>query len=185
MRIFYLIFLIPVFLGCAQSKYKDPEYVAYADQISTKICNELWQKEKLYLNGFGGSFLYNVEKIALHFRAERHADVSQARRLFVNAAERLLSEINQGEQIRPYLDHYPFTNRGLSFSINFVNADNKRVTDGSVAYVFVVKGTIYYDKYDAGSKQLLDLYEEPYEEALRIVRAEEVAQRETSDRLGD
>ena len=105
-----------------------------------------------------------------NWRGIKKVNVEEARILLITLTKELLDRINSDQQIRPYLDHYPFTEKGISLGLSFYDDQGKRVDNGYVAHLFVAKdGNICYDTYNHEE----DLYEEPYEEALRIVENEQ------------
>jgi len=70
--------------------------------------------------------------------------------------------------IRPYLHDYPFTWRNIELKISFYD-QNGRSIPGKLAYITTVNGIVYYLSYDKITEGLVDMHEEPYEEALRLV----------------
>lgn len=55
--------------------------------------------------------------------------------------------------------------------MNKQNLRNYAPTD-FVAAILLVKGNIFYAYYDQKKQELINFYNEPYEEALEVVRAE-------------
>lgn len=112
---------------------------------------------------------YDIEGIELGFMAYQRAIVEEARNLEVLVTEAFLQAINSHKKIRPYLREYPFPASRTNVTISFNKPDNRRYSDGSVAYMFHVKNTIFYSAKDPETGKYIDIHEEPYEEARRIV----------------
>lgn len=165
-----VILLVPLIFLFKPSRHKNPIYCKYANEITGPFSKYLRKNYDLYYYGGGGGFLENVRVIALHYRTVKHLSVDDARVLFINCVEELLKRINQDEKIRPYLEHYPFTEKGIEFSIAFYKNNKERVPSSFPAYVFLINEKIYYDYYDRETEMLKDLYSEPYQESLSIVK---------------
>ncbi|MBM3192256.1 MAG: hypothetical protein FJZ63_06385 [Chlamydiae bacterium] len=168
-------FAFILFFNLAQARHpEDPMYVEYADNITKKFCADVAKKHLIFYYGGGGGFLKNVERIFLDFSAVKNLNIEEARSLVLDCTEDLLQRINNDKKIKPYLEHYPFTEKGLRLSISFDTPDQKRVSSKYVAHVLATNGSIYYSSYDHKKQQLVDLYEEPYQEALKLANAPEI-----------
>lgn len=182
----------------ANEKKSSDEYLTYVDEISSAFKQDMKQKFGLHCYASGGRMPWDVEKIDLSFMSQRHATVEEARRLEVYGVEKLLSLINQHEKIRPYLREYPFKPDRVGLSISFQTKTGERPLDGSVAHVYATRNMIFYSKAEivmtkphphtdirdpnnpktemigGGPKvKLITIKEEPYEDALNIVKSEE------------
>jgi hypothetical protein len=158
-----------------EAKKDNVDYEVFVDDIVRSFAKEMKKESGLVCIGDGGRMPYNVETIAVKFIAYQKASIDEARALEVKSTERLLQMINKHEKIRPYLKEYPFVSNRINVSISFYKPDNEYFLDGSVAIVSQVKGIIYYDKVEPtttkkyATEELVDLYKEPYEEALKII----------------
>ena len=148
---------------------EDPIYCHYSHAITDKYCAEMAKNYKLYCYGYGGKFLKRVDQIDLSFNTVQNLNVAQARKLIIKCSEELLKRINADNDIKPYLSHYPFTEKGISLGVSFDQEDQKRVSSKFVAMVFTVDGNIYYSSYNHNKKKFQDVHEETYQEALKIV----------------
>jgi hypothetical protein len=144
-------------------------YIKYAKEIMNPFIEDCEKKYHLDCIGTGGRFANNVAKIEICFIAYRKGTIEEARTLEVNMTEKILTQINAHEKIRPFLDNYPFEPKNINISVAFRKEDNSRYADGSVAYVSLIKNKLFYDKEDPKTGQLVDIMEEPYEEALKTV----------------
>lgn len=137
----------------------------------------------------------DVENIDVLFISYQQSTIDDARRMEVNGIESLLQRINAHEKIRPYLREFPFKIDRVNLSISFRTETDDRPLDGSVAFIFLARNKIFYRSAEiqiadpfpfiymneknevvkeligGGPKEkLIPLLEEPYEEALKIVR---------------
>lgn len=198
-RVKLIIFLTMALLTSSSlysEESKPPEYLKYVDEIVADFAKEMKKKYKLHCYGDGGSMPTDVAEIDVLFISYSHSTVDEARKMEVNAVQELLKRINSHEKIRPYLREYPFSQDRVGVSISFRTETDSRPLDGSVAYVSIGKGKIFY--YSAEMKMtaatpltymneknevvkemipgtleenLIDLMNEPYEKALKIVKA--------------
>ena len=133
---------------------------------------ECEKKYQLDCIGTGGRFANNVAKIEICFIAYRKGSIEEARTLEVTMVEKILSEINSNEKIRSFLNDYPFQPKNIDISIAFHKEDNSRYTDKSVSFIFLSRDKLFYSSEDPNTGKLIDILEEPYEEALRIVKSQ-------------
>lgn len=145
-----------------------PEYLKYSGEATRTFSKEIEKELGIYCCGSGGSMPDDVEEIEVECFAYQHATIEQARDLLIKATEKLRSTINSHLKLRPFLREYPFTVPRTKVAISFVKKrTNESYTDGSVAYVFQVRNRIYYHAEDAKTHNFIDLFDEPYEEALK------------------
>jgi hypothetical protein len=186
------------FMGWFSFLYADQDdkaYLKYEDEIVEQFKKEMRKKYKLECWADGGSMPDKVRSIRVYFNFPERANIEQARKLEVTAIERLSELINSHEKIRPYLAEYPFTPERLHVMISFEdeNGDNRR--DGSVCMVLQARNKLTYctavmkkefwtgtvDARDPKNiikhpdrevwvERFEDIHEEPYEEALKIIK---------------
>ena len=189
---FITILLTRSILNSNETKY--PDYLKYVDEIVKDFSNEMENRYELHYCGDGGSMPTDVAEIEVLFISYRHSTVDEARTMEVKAIQELLQRINSHEKIRPYLREYPFNQDRVGVSISFRTKTDDRPLDGSVALVFLAKNKIFYktaemkmtaatpliytnEKNEIVKKiipgqleeALVDLMNEPYEEALKTV----------------
>jgi len=173
---------------------KSSEYLKFVNEISNSFAKEMENEYGLYCIGSGGSMPYDVEEIEVHFSASRTATIEETRKMEVCGIQKLLNKINAHEKIRPYLREYPFKADRVGVTISFGPSD-EYPHDGSVARVSLIKNKILYraaemrkemtapgaDCRDPNNiiefpprerivERLVPLFEEPYEDAVKIVR---------------
>ena len=153
-----------------------PVYIIYADKISSTLIKEMEEKYGLHCCGSGGQLATGVGALAVDFEIRKKVTIEEAREMIVTATERFLELINSDEKIRPYLKEYPFKPNRAEILLAFRNKDGKDFFDGTPVLVFQVNNKIFYrraipiDKNNPYASNLRNLYEEPYEKALEIVK---------------
>lgn len=157
--------LIIFFLFSECIIYASPKYIKLVDRVTAKYVKELKKEQKMFLCGYGGRLMTDVEQIDLSFEVKRQATIEEARILFVEIAENYLTRVNADTELRPYLRNYPFTIDNLELGLAFV--DHQLNFQLDLAYVMYCKrtGHIVYNKHEP-NKPLETIYEEPYSEAL-------------------
>ena len=168
----FIFFLISVFIGISMQakEYESPKYTEYTMEIVSAFAKQVKKEYGLDCGGYGGEMPYDVEKIIVKLCAFRRATIEEARILEVELTEKLTQAINAHEKIRPFLREYPFPTSRTQVGIAFYDRKGRRPIDGSVSYASQVKGRIYYGAEDPQNRSLLiDLSDEPYTEARKIV----------------
>jgi hypothetical protein len=131
------------------------------------------KKYNLALGGAGAAWPEKIESIILSYNSQKRTEIKEARRMLVEAIESLLELVNSNEKIRPELICHPFGPLNADVSIIFSDHWSNFLyhTEG-VAHIFIVKGILCYSSYNPEEGLLEELYKEPYEEALKIVRSQ-------------
>lgn len=163
-----ILYAILLILLCSMKK----KYIG--DQLMYKAIDEFSSSQKingLYLIGSGGSIPEDkIRKFDLDFESCEKLDIEHARKRFVNTVEQFLKKVNSNQIIRGELENYPITIRNVSMGISFKDNYGRRQAPPAIAYVFLGKENIFYCSYDFANRELKDVYEEPYVEALRKVQ---------------
>jgi len=169
----FIVFLF-LFLGSKVNVQKNDSenYEIYANQLVTSFAREMKKEFGLICIGEGGCMPHDVQKMSVEFISYQRATIEQARELEVRVTERFIEAINAHEKIRPFLREYPVQPFRAKVAICFEKKNNHSYEDGSVAYVFQVRNTIVYNKREPRPVGLVTLFEEPYDDALRIVQSE-------------
>lgn len=119
----------------------------------------------------GGAMIDDIQKINLGYITNKNLNLEQARLTYIERAEDLLAQVNSNEEIRPYLRNYPFQSKNIFLSIVFEKPNGDYVDPPNIAYIFnTTKGNVIYYIYDMQKEQIECIYEESYDEALRIYR---------------
>jgi len=191
------IFILIIFLVANLSaKEVDSSYLNYVDEIVGDFVGDMGSKYDLHCYGSGGRMPKDVEEVEVLFISYRKSTVEEAREMEVNAIQQLLKRINSHEKIRPYLREYPFKADRVDVTISFRTETDDYPLDGTVASVFLARNKIFYRAAEivvaeptpltymneknevvrefiggGPEEELIPLFEEPYEEALKIVQA--------------
>jgi hypothetical protein len=190
----FLVFTFFIGLSLNSKENKSPQYIKYVDEIVRDFVKDMEKKYKLHCYGSGGSMPNDVEKIDVLFISYQKSSLDDARKIEVAAIQELLQRINNHEKIRPYLREYPFDTNRIGVSISFRTKTDEYPLDGSVASIFLAQNKIFYraaemkmsdpitcTRLDRNNKptiriipgeleeELVPLFEETYEEALKIV----------------
>jgi hypothetical protein len=173
----------------------DKAYLKYEDEIVEQFKKEMRKKYKLECWADGGSMPEKVEEIRVCFDFQKKAGIDLARELVVKAVERLTELVNNHEKIRPYLAEYPFPQKRVEIMISFRDKNGNKRKDGSVCLVLQTRNKLTYctavmkkefwpgtvDARDPKNiikepdeiiwiERYEDIHEEPYEEALKIIK---------------
>jgi hypothetical protein len=168
----YVIYLLFFFFITACTHQSAENKEAY--RLMNSFAAKQEKKNKLQVFGIGGSWYDNILILDLDFIGYRHVDIPQTRLLIVTCAEEFLNQINSDEQIRPYLNHYPFTVEDIHLGILFNEKKTGRfVRPPNIAFVTLVSGNIIYTSDYDPLGPLTDMHKESYEEALGIVNGEQ------------
>ncbi len=154
--------------------------VKLEQSIALKSVNEIYTncakwahaKYKLQPYNVGASMVDDVEEVTVEFTFIGKVTIDQAREMFIECNEKLTQMVNEHEKIRPYLRDFPFSKKRIKIIIQFCDKNGVINTDGSTALVFIGKDDNVLYRSDAPySQHFSDLFREPYEEALKIVRS--------------
>jgi hypothetical protein len=161
--------IVTLLFGCSFPKEKISPDVKLAREITVHTAKKLKEQKHLYLIGTGGQMMDDIEMLMMGFYFYDVVDIENARQLLVYSVEQYLSAINTNEEIRPYLYNYPFRTENVEIVIYFRNPNGSNVPSDKITIAAAKRGKIIYyidcpEKYN-----LKTLYEETYEEALKLV----------------
>ena len=155
--------------GCSAFGHQSPLYVKLAKQITATTAERLEKQKKLHLVGTGGEMMDDIQMMAMSFYFYSIVDADVARNLLITSVEEYLSVINTNEKIKPYLHNYPFTAKNVEVTIFFYNSDGSNISPGAISIATADKGKVIYYVDDPEKHTFKTLYEESYEEALKLV----------------
>ena len=168
--------------GCSSFGYQSPGYVKTAHAITANTAKKLEEQKKLYLIGTGGGMMHDIRMMAMGFQFFHEVDLKEARELVVYAVREYLSDINNNEEVRPYLRNYPFTAKNVEIQIWIYNPDGSDPSLEKIYYISAINGvlTYYLDLPKTYSRKAI--CKETYEEALQKITlnqgSEDVSQTE-------
>lgn len=164
---YFILILITPMLALA-----DKPYVVLSDNLTDPFIKSFVELNKVYLVGFGGGMMCDVDNVAMTFSGNHRLDIDAARQLYISGMNDLLNIYNSNCEIRPYLHNFPVTTNLFSFGLVFQESKNRFVSDQYIACVFCVGGIIFYKYYDKKNRKLCDLHKEKYEEAVKIIQSQ-------------
>ena len=145
---------------------------AYVREVTREFLKIAKKEFGATCGGVGSGMPFDVEFITVFLSIKLKGTVEEGRDIFVKLKERFVEVINQHEKLRPYLREYPFTPARAQLMIDFCDEKGVTNTDGGVARImFTNKKYICYRTIKLKGSQPEDLFVEPYEEALKIVKA--------------
>jgi hypothetical protein len=154
-------------------EHESPVYTQYVAEIIRSFSKQVEKDFDLECIGSGGEMPHDVEEISVKFVASRRATVEEARELEVKLTEAFVQVINAHEKIKPSLRECPFPSSRAHVTISFRDSKKKRIpfSDNDVELVFQTRDRIFYQARNPDNPYLgKDIKDEPYEEALKIVR---------------
>jgi hypothetical protein len=164
-----VITLFSLCIACNGMDYQLPEYEKIANRLTLRTVLKIEKETGLSLIGVGGGMMDDIQEMMIAFQYRQEVDFDTGRRLLVHAAEEYLKAINSSEEVRPYLHEYPFTN--VEVEIYFVKPNGSYVSPGVLSIIALREGQVIYSIDDKETDRLIDIREEPYAEALRIVNS--------------
>ncbi len=168
MKHLILILITFCFASCGGRSYS---YLA--DPIFASYGKEMKKKRGYWVQGTGGSMPNSdVKSLFMSFEGIRQVDIPEARRLYIELVEGLLIRVNSNESIRPFLHDYPATSKNMDLFLGFVDRKNNIVAENYISFICCVNNRIYYNKFNQKTRHFEGVYEEAYEEALKIVQSE-------------
>ena len=144
----------------------------YVDEVIDEFIKIAQEEFGVIPYGTGGAMPFDVETISVHFKCLKKGTVEEARMLMVELTEKFAQIINKHEQLRPYFREYPFSKYRAKIDLSFIDNKGKQYNDGSVYYVFIGKDKkIYYFSANLLTPKKDNEFEEPFEQAAKIVHA--------------
>jgi hypothetical protein len=164
-----LLATLSFLFGCASLGYQSPRYVKLAAEITEKTAQKLKGKKNLYLIGTGGGMMNDIQAMHMSFHFYQEVDLKEARELVVYAVNEYLLDINNNEEIRPYLHEFPFTAQNVEIRIFIYKPDGTCPSLDKIDYISAINGilTYYLDLPETYSRRAI--CKETYEEALQSI----------------
>jgi hypothetical protein len=164
----YSLLLFFLSSSCQKSYLQtDPE-----GRLIVKFSEVAWSEYDIKLLGQGGAFRDGVSSFNFYFVSDKELNLDQARRFYLNVFDRLLGMINSDVDLRPHLDHYPFTEKDVELLISFY-ANGKLEIDPVPPYIALLSNSnnfIFYSFSNEKTESYNDPIPETYEKARSIVK---------------
>lgn len=142
------------------SLYSDNEIVA--ENLTREVGAILSKKYNICFCGSGGRIKNKIETMAISFDCYKKLNEVTARELIVNCSEVFLNKINSN--LKTSLFNYPFQPSNIEVRIFIQNAN-----PGDLIVISALNGKLVFRKYNE-DESYETVLEEPYQEALRIMR---------------
>ncbi len=175
MRFLILVMMIVLISGCdiiksrhTPKKYQLSKKERLVNSAQSKIAQKLSKELNLCPCGSGGQIMHEIEKLSLMFDCFEPLDTDRARRLLVTAVEKFAEEINQNEELRPYLSNYPFEAKNIHIII-YIQDRKWKDFPGSLSVVRSERGILEYKMNDPESQSSQTICKETFDEALEKV----------------
>ena len=155
---------------------RDENYETIANRITKQVALRLRQEKNLQCAGAGGGMMSNIRMMAISFDFIYEVNLTEARQLLVYATTEYLNAINTNKEIRPYLQNYPFRVNNIEVMIFIQKPDGQNVSPGKIVSISSINSILSYDLLCEPENYInKELCRETYEEALKIVQDEELA----------
>jgi hypothetical protein len=144
-------------------------------KIEGQYIKDMVRKHNAILFGTGGGMMNDIDHIYVGFQMTKELTIDEARELLVESIDDLLQRINSAEELRPYLNHYPYSARGVSVQLMFVSKPHVPALSPYVAGALACNGMMIFMNYDSEIDDFVEVHRESYEEAVEIVRGRKAA----------
>lgn len=172
-----LILSAPFLLSFSFFQTKPRDYADIAREIRGNVGKKLSKKHQMDCVGVGGGMMGSVYMIGLSFRVYHPLERNEARMLVVDCVEELLKAVNRNEEIRPYLQDYPFTTKNVSIAIYSSYPDGRDVFDPYIRVASIYKSdTIEFATKEPNQVPYKNEYRESYQAALTQVKGNHLAE---------
>lgn len=167
----FLIYLIMILFcscdkSCAPVPYEISEKEKLADGITHRVALKLRRDLGLIQCGSGGGMMYQIRMLALSFLYYENIGIEKGRELLITALDEYTSAVNADEQIRPYLQNYPFCPKNIQIRIFIRNSDPSSASSEKIQALSAVDGCLKYYVNERETNRLKVIYTESYEEAI-------------------
>ncbi len=158
--IFWLIFFMLYSFATQEPKHQTISY-----QVSKEVSNYAEKTYGLQTFQKGVDFQKNINNLSISLGKDTNSSPEELRLIVINLSREFLKQINQNEKIRPYLSHFPFTEKDITLSIQMKNesTNSEKVID----YVYFSCGKLFYSLMTRDGT-FTNLFEETYDEALSL-----------------
>jgi hypothetical protein len=153
-------------------QHVSPEYVELAGKLRADVGKKLAKKYSMHICGITGGLFERVNRLGLSFDIVGPLSKGRLREILIDCAEEFLSDVNADLKIRPYLKNYPFTQNEIEIRLFIQDKNGYDVFDPNISVASARDGYLYYHIAEDKIAPYKSTEEEPYEEALKIVRGE-------------
>jgi len=158
-----VLLIISLAFGCNSMTCKLSEDEKIVNQITQETAKKLKEKKNLILIGTGGQMMHEIEMLAMSFNYYHEVNLEQARELLIYAINEYISDINNNQDVRPYLHEYPFTSKNAEIRIFIYGPDRNKLPSDKIGYISSIDGVL---EYYTGADDDHPICRETYTEAL-------------------
>jgi hypothetical protein len=170
--ILMLVCILP-FNMVSREPYKKPPYDKIVNDIMSRSGKRLAKKHGLRQIGIAEGMMGCVQLMGFSFQMYRKIDKNEARALVVDCVQDFLADINQDEEIRQYLEVYPFDANHVEIDIYINTPDRGDFFHPNLSVVSATDGKIKYSTKDPKNRNKYKTREiETFEEAVEILKGE-------------
>ena len=168
-----LLFVCIIFLFAITNCDRLREEEIIARNLMYRVSNILASRYQLRYLGYseeGDKTGYT--KIGLCFNRYGKLSRDEGRRIIVDSLDIFLNEINSDYKLQPFLINKTFTINNVEITIVISTSEGKEIFYPDVSVFSAHGGKIYYSTYTQDQKFVYTRESETFEEALRIVEAQ-------------
>ncbi len=169
MKVFCFLFLMAFITSCDPPYLGDNPYMpskgALVNEVTNKTLVQLKKEKELYPFGVGSGMMHQIRMLAIGFRYYKEIDINQARELVMEAGTLYLNTINAREQIRRFLQTYPFQPENIEIEIYLQKPNGTEPDPGKLTIASMIRGVLKYDIVNEETGRLTTIYRETFQEA--------------------
>ncbi len=176
----WIILLITVLFmtACQEGSYKPSAKQKLSDKILNNVAAQLQKKIKgLHPCGTGGQMMDQIKMLALSFDYFGPMDIEKGREILLIVVNEFIETINADENIRPYLNNFPFEPKNIQIRIFLRKKDGSDPDLGELSIITSMNGFLEYEIDDPETTLFTSIYKETYEESVHKVKEEHVSQK--------
>ena len=169
--IYHFLFMLLFLTGCFEKNailYHPSDKQKSVNAIRAKVAHKLEKEKGLIPCGTGAQMMHQIKMLALAFDYRKPLDIETGRHFLVEAVQEFTSAINADNDIRPYLDNYPFDAKNVIIEICLQNQNGSDLGASELCIIESSEGVLRYKIHDSNDR-LKTVYTETYDEALQKV----------------
>jgi hypothetical protein len=144
-----VLFMFVSVFGCSFFRDQMPNYEKMADKTTGRTAEKLKKEKRLILIGIGGRMMDDIQMMAMSFNYYQEVNLEQARKLLIYVINEYISDINNDQDVRPYLHEYPFTSKNVEIRIFIYGPDRRKLPPEKIGYISSIDGVLeYYTRAD-------------------------------------
>lgn len=174
MRILILVIVAAFFVSCGVSATKrcqTSKDERLANQISKEVAVKLNEEWGLVPFGTAGQMMDEIKMLGLSFCYLKPLNLDEAREMLIDAVNQFTSAINANDQIRPYLNKYPFEHDNVLIEIYIFQPGYKEVEPGKLTAIFASEGVLEYKIRGQVMDTSVTYHKESYDEAVQELKS--------------